>query len=176
MAARMSASSPPNQRKCAASPAASSGETVDKTGKKAYVMTLRPREQDIRREKATSNICTNQGLLALAATVYLSLMGKHGLQQGRGTLLPQGALRRRADRALPGYEVDRSKPFFNEFVVKCPRPVREINEILLAEGIIGGYELGRDYLYLYDRMLVCVTEMNTKAEIDVLVDILGEVK
>ncbi|MBK9746171.1 MAG: aminomethyl-transferring glycine dehydrogenase subunit GcvPA [Chloroflexi bacterium] len=152
------------------------GETVDKTGKKAYVMTLRPREQDIRREKATSNICTNQGLLALAATVYLSLMGKHGLKKAAELNYHKAHYAATQIAKIPGYEVDQSKPFFNEFVVKCPRPVREINEVLLAEGIIGGYELGRDYLYLYDRMLVCVTEMNTKAEIDVLVDILGEVK
>ncbi len=152
------------------------GETVDKNGKKAYVMTLRPREQDIRREKATSNICTNQGLMALAATVYMSLMGKHGLK--KVAELNYHKAHYAADRIaqIPGYEVDRSKPFFNEFVIKCPRPVREINETLRSEGIIGGYELGRDYLYLYDRMLLCVTEMNTKAEIDVLVDILGEVK
>jgi glycine dehydrogenase subunit 1 len=152
------------------------GETVDKDGKKAYVMTLRPREQDIRREKATSNICTNQGLMALAATVYVSLVGKHGLKKIAELNYHKAHYAAERIAQIPGYEVDRSKPFFNEFVVKCPRPVREINEALLAEGIVGGYELGRDYLYLFDRMLICVTEVNTKDEIDVLVDILGEVK
>ncbi|MBE2270573.1 MAG: aminomethyl-transferring glycine dehydrogenase subunit GcvPA [Anaerolinea sp.] len=152
------------------------GETLDKNGKKAYVMTLRPREQDIRREKATSNICTNQGLLALAATMYLSMVGKQGLKKVAELNYHKAHYAAEQIAKIPGYEVDRSKPFFNEFVVKCPRPVREINEKLLADGIIGGYELGRDYVYLFDRMLVCVTEMNTKAEIDVLVEVLSEVK
>ena len=151
------------------------GETVDKNGKRAYVMTLRPREQDIRREKASSNICTNQGLMALAATVYLSLMGKSGLRKAAELSYHKAHYAADQIAKLDGYEVDTSKPFFNEFIVKCPRPVKDINEQLLEEGIIGGYELGRDYLYLYDHMLMCVTEMNTKAEIDVLVDVLSEV-
>jgi glycine dehydrogenase subunit 1 len=150
------------------------GETVDKTGKRAYVMTLRPREQDIRREKATSNICTNQGLMALAATVYLSLMGKHGLKKTAELCYQKAHYAAQQIAALPGYEVDTSKPFFHEFVVKCPRPVRDINKLLMQEGITGGYELGRDYLYLFDRMLVCVTEMNTREEIDILVELLKE--
>lgn len=151
------------------------GETVDKNGKRAYVMTLRPREQDIRREKASSNICTNQGLMALAATVYMSLMGKSGLRQAAELSYHKAHYAADQIAKLDGYEVDTTKPFFNEFMVKCPRPVKDINERLLEDGIIGGYELGRDYLYLYDHMLICVTEMNTKAEIDVLVDVLSEV-
>ena len=150
------------------------GETTDQDGRRAYVMTLRPREQDIRREKATSNICTNQGLMALAAAVYLSLMGKTGLR--RVAELCYHKAHYAADRinALDGYTVDTTKPFFNEFVVKCPRPVREINAHLLDQGIIGGLDLSADYPHLNNHMLLCVTEVNTRAEIDALVSALEE--
>ncbi|MEP7292330.1 MAG: aminomethyl-transferring glycine dehydrogenase subunit GcvPA [Chloroflexota bacterium] len=150
------------------------GETLDQDGKKAYVMTLRPREQDIRREKATSNICTNQGLMALAATIYMELLGKTGLRQVTELCYHKAHYAADQIEALGGYTVDRSKPFFNEFVVKCPVPVKEINAALLLEGIIGGYDLGQDYPELKDHMLVCVTEINTKEEIDVLADVLKE--
>ncbi len=151
------------------------GETTDQDGRRAYVMTLRPREQDIRREKATSNICTNQGLMALAAAVYLSLMGKTGLR--RVAELCYHKAHYAADRinALDGYTVDTTKPFFNEFLVKCPRPVREINAHLLDQGIIGGLDLSADYPHLNNHMLLCVTEVNTRAEIDALVSALKEV-
>jgi glycine dehydrogenase subunit 1 len=151
------------------------GETVDKEGKRAYVMTLRPREQDIRREKATSNICTNQGLMALAATVYLCLMGKHGLRKAAELCYHKAHYAAQQINALPGYEVDLSRPYFNEFVVRCPAPVSGINDRLIEHGIIGGYDLGQDYDHLQNHMLVCVTEMNRKDEIDALVDVLEEV-
>ena len=151
------------------------GETVDKDGKRAYVMTLRPREQDIRREKATSNICTNQGLMALAATVYMCLMGKHGLRKAAELCFHKAHYAAQQINALPGYEVDLSRPFFNEFVVHCPASVGEINDRLIERGIIGGYDLGQDYEHLQNHMLVCVTEMNRKEEIDALVDVLEEV-
>jgi glycine dehydrogenase subunit 1 len=151
------------------------GETLDQDGKRAYVMTLRPREQDIRREKASSNICTNQGLMSLAACVYLSLMGKHGLRKAAELCYHKAHYAAKQIDALPGFQVDTSKPFFHEFVVKCPRPVRDINDALIEKGIIGGYDLGADYPHLKDHMLLCVTEMNNKDEIDALVEGLKEV-
>ena len=148
------------------------GETLDADGKRAFVMTLRPREQDIKRERATSNICTNQGLMALSASVYMALMGKNGLRRVGELNYHKAHYAANQINLLDGYSVDMSKPFFNEFVLACPRPIGEINEALLEEGIIGGYDLGQHYFHLQDRMLLCVTEMNTKDEIDRLVEVL----
>ncbi len=151
------------------------GETVDSRGQRAYVLTLTAREQHIKRERATSNICTNQGLLALAATAYLSLLGKSGLRQVAGLCYHKAHYA--ADRIgrVKGFRLCFEAPFFHEFAVCCPRPVAEINEALLEHGILGGYDLGQDYPVLRDRMLVAVTEMNTKEEIDALVGVLEEV-
>jgi glycine dehydrogenase subunit 1 len=149
------------------------GETVDGDGRHAFVMTLRPREQDIRREKASSNICTNQGLMALAACVYMSVMGKHGMRKVAELCWHKAHYAADQISRIEGYTVQREHPFFKEFVVTCPKPVAEINEELMHEyGIIGGYDLGRDFPGREKDMLVCVTEMNSKDEIDGLVDAL----
>ncbi|MCC6614708.1 MAG: aminomethyl-transferring glycine dehydrogenase subunit GcvPA [Anaerolineae bacterium] len=150
------------------------GETLDHSGRRAFVMTLRPREQDIRREKASSNICTNQGLMALAACVYLSLMGRNGLRRVAEISFQRAHYAAKQINRIKGYKVNVSKTFFNEFAVKCPKPISEINQFLIERGIIGGYPLEADYPKLKDHMLVAVTEMNSKDEIDLLVEALAE--
>jgi glycine dehydrogenase subunit 1 len=152
------------------------GEAYDKNGQRGFVLTLATREQHIKREKATSNICTNQGLMAIAATVYLSTLGKSGLRQVAELCWHKSHFAAQQIAGVPGFTVDMTKPFFQEFVVKCPRPVNEINRRLLDEwGIIGGYDLGADYPHLKRHMLVCVTEMNNRDEIEMLVEALGEI-
>jgi glycine dehydrogenase subunit 1 len=152
------------------------GETHDQHGRRGYVLTLATREQHIRRDKATSNICTNQGLMAVAATIYLSTLGKNGLRRVAELCWHKSHYAAQAIGRLPGFSVDTSKPFFKEFVVRCPKPVKDLNLRLMDDwGIIGGYDLGRDYAHRKDHMLVCVTEVNSKEEIDEFVEALGEI-
>ena len=150
------------------------GETVDSRGQRGYVMTLTPREQHIRRGRASSNICTNQGLMALAVTAYLSTVGREGLKQVAELCYHKAHYAAEAINQLDRYKLWNQDPFFHEFVVRCPRPVAEINEALLDHDIIGGYDLGRDYPELDDHMLIAVTELVYKEDVDALVEALNE--
>lgn len=146
------------------------GKTVDVEGKPGYVMTLVTREQYIRRERATSNICTSEALMALAAAVYLATLGKRGLRQVAELCYHKAHYAAEAIAKLKGYSLVFQKPFFKEFVIRCPIAPSQINQALFKEGIIGGLDIS----YIIDNsMLLCVTEMNTKQEIDKLVEILG---
>jgi glycine dehydrogenase subunit 1 len=150
------------------------GETLDRAGNRGYVFTLSTREQHIRREKATSNICTNQSLNALAAAVYMVALGPRGL--ARAAELSWQKAHYAAARAgkLPGYVLG-AGDFFHEFVLDCPRPAAEINKRLFDDhGIIGGFALGGAFPGREKQMLVCCTEMNSRAEIDRLVAALQE--
>jgi len=151
------------------------GETTDVRGQRGYVLTLSTREQHIRRERASSNICTNQGLMVLAATVYMSLLGKDGLREVASLCYHKAHYAAEEIAALPGYELLwPDAPFFHEFVVRGPRPASETNAHLLEHDIIGGYDLGGDYPELADCSLYAVTEMNTRQEIAHLAEVLAE--
>jgi glycine dehydrogenase subunit 1 len=153
------------------------GQTADVHGERGFVLTLSAREQHIRREKASSNICSNEALMALAAAVYLTAMGRSGLREVAELCYHKAHYAADVLSRLPGYSLLSDRPFFKEFPLRCPLPIDEINEYLLDEwGIIGGYDLGRDYSALGSTMLVCCTETNTKEEIDLLVEALASME
>jgi len=147
------------------------GQTVDAGGARGFVLTLSTREQHIRRGRATSNICSNQSLMTLAAAVYMAAMGPSGLRQVAEICYHRAHYAASRINQLKGYEVESDRPFFNEFVVHCPLPVDDLNRILLEEwGILGGYDMGWDDPDSEYDMLVAVTEMVSKEDIDRLVD------
>jgi glycine dehydrogenase subunit 1 len=151
------------------------GATVDGAGRRGFVLTLTTREQHIRREKATSNICTSEALIALCTSIYLCHLGKQGLREVAELSLQKSHYAAGQIAALPGFGVASTAPYVKEFVVTCPRPAAEINRTLLDRGIIGGFDLGRYAPDLADCLLLCCTEMTTRAEIDRLVTALKDI-
>ena len=148
------------------------GETTDKEGRRGFVLTLQTREQHIRRERATSNICTNQALNALRAAVYLSTLGEKGLAKVAELCLQKSHYAARKICQIPGFEPTFTSPFFKEFAVRCPIPPDKINKLLWDNKTLGGFELKRLYPQLENSLLFCVTEKRTRGDIDKLIRLL----
>lgn len=141
------------------------GQTIDEEGRRGFVLTLQAREQHIRREKATSNICSNQALNALAASVAMSALGKKGIREMAIANMEKANYAKNKFQEI-GIEIAYEGPFFNEFVVKLDKPIHDLSEHLLEKGMIAGYDLGNVDEKYSGQMLICVTEVRTKEEID----------